>query len=429
MAKLQSLALVHRLPLRRMKAIEKNQMGSMIKLAVGNLEVDWGQNEIFVNHLPLFQAGDISEAEYFYIDGAGERIIDKREAFRKPLRDVLPRLELLGHTLTTASEEYESLRDGFGRGKALAFEDLLNAVGRTAVESVSPEYSDDHDFGELFAEEIIPRLDLEKYVPDPAERHYFGEMMENFHPWSVLRLLAERPSNLDLPVVWYFADAVDGGWKDRESFVPTVPQQDRFLLVTEGSSDAGILSKALDLLRPAVRDFFYFVDMEEGYPFTGTGNLANFCKGLASIGILNNVLVIFDNDAEGVYKSRQVLALTRPSNLSVMVLPSLPELKLIETIGPSGNTFQDINGRAASIEAYLDLGWKAQSNPIVRWSAYQQQLDCYQGALVNKGHYIREFLALRSQVSGYDFSKLNVVLNQITKLCVETVSRKLCLNR
>lgn len=399
-------------------------MGSVIRLGVGNLEVDWGKNWNFIDHCPVFQPEDIGEAEYFYIDDKRGMISEKREAYRKPLRDVLPRLELLGHTLTTACQEYESLRDAFDRGRALSFEHLLDAIKRVDVESTSPEYSDDHDFGEFFTEEIVPRLKLEGYVDRPPEHRYFGEMMENFHPWSALRLLAERPSNLALPVVWYFADVIDGGWEDREFFDPSVPQSGRFLLVTEGSSDARILRKALDLLRPAVRDFFYFVDMEEGYPFTGTGNLANFCKGLASIGILNNILVIFDNDAEGVYKSRQVLALNRPCNMSVMVLPSLPELAHVETIGPSGKTYQDINGRAASIEAYLDLKWKAKSNPIVRWSAYQQQLDCYQGALVTKEHYAREFLALRSQTSGYDFTKLNVVLDQIIKLCVETVSKK-----
>ena len=117
----------------------------------------------------------------------------------------------------------------------------------------------------------MPRIGLEEFLRGPAELRYFSEMMENFHPWSALRCLAERSANLALPVVWYFADVVDGGWEDREFFLPDVLQSDRFLLVTEGSSDARILKKALTILRPAVHDFFYFVDMEEGYPFTGTG--------------------------------------------------------------------------------------------------------------------------------------------------------------
>ena len=40
--------------------------------------------------------------------------------------------------------------------------------------------------------------------------------------------------------------------------------------------------------------------MEEGYPFTGTGNLYRFCQGLVSIEIENNIVVVYDNDAEGL---------------------------------------------------------------------------------------------------------------------------------
>src|SRR5207302_707086 len=38
----------------------------------------------------------------------------------------------------------------------------------------------------------------------------------------------------------------------------------------------------------------------EGYPFSGTGNLYNFTKGLISIAVQSNIVIIYDNDAEGV---------------------------------------------------------------------------------------------------------------------------------
>jgi hypothetical protein len=40
--------------------------------------------------------------------------------------------------------------------------------------------------------------------------------------------------------------------------------------------------------------------MKENYPFAGDGNLFNFCRGLTSIRIKNDILVIFDNDVAGV---------------------------------------------------------------------------------------------------------------------------------
>jgi len=90
---------------------------------------------------------------------------------------------------------------------------------------------------------------------------------------------------------------------DKELFIG-VEETDKFLIVTEGSSDTYIIKKALEILRPDILDFFSFIDMQENYPFTGGGNLLNFCKGLSSIKIQNKVLVIFDNDTEGVDKYR-----------------------------------------------------------------------------------------------------------------------------
>ncbi len=46
-------------------------MGSMISLAVGRLEVDWEKNNGFVDHSPLFQAGDVAQIPYYY---AGKEI-------------------------------------------------------------------------------------------------------------------------------------------------------------------------------------------------------------------------------------------------------------------------------------------------------------------------------------------------------------------
>ena len=93
-----------------------------------------------------------------------------------------------------------------------------------------------------------------------------------------------------------FDEVVRNGWVERDAITHGVTN--KFLIVTEGTSDSRILRKVIDLLRPHINDLCYFVDMEGGYPFTGTGNLFNFVKGLGSIKIQNDVLVIFDNDVE-----------------------------------------------------------------------------------------------------------------------------------
>jgi hypothetical protein len=113
--------------------------------------------------------------------------------------------------------------------------------------------------------------------------------------------------------------------------------------VEPGSSDAKILAHALCLVRPSIADFFYFVDMEKGYPFTGTGNVLNFCRGLSKINILNNVLVIYDNDAEGAARHNDTLKLSLPANMRAMRLPDLQQFEAFRTTGPDGTSTGDIN--------------------------------------------------------------------------------------
>ena len=100
--------------------------------------------------------------------------------------------------------------------------------------------------------------------------------MENLSAYTILQLLAANPSAKDLPVTWQFADVEEGGWAGRHEFVRPLDPSNCFLVVTEGSSDAAVIKHALCLLTPHIADFFTFVDMNEGYPFSGTGNMYNF---------------------------------------------------------------------------------------------------------------------------------------------------------
>ena len=118
-------------------------------------------------------------------------------------------------------------------------------------------------------------------------------------PYVIMRLLAENKRNLGKNVVWDHRDAVEAGWISEDNIYEGVDESDRYLVVTEGSSDADILRKSLSLLFPEVADLFTFIDTKEKYPFFGVSKLADFCIGLAKINIQNKVLAIFDNDTAG----------------------------------------------------------------------------------------------------------------------------------
>jgi len=163
-------------------------------------------------------------------------------------------------------------------------------------------------------------------------------------------MLAQNPRNLDLVVTWHFADVVEGGWVDRSDITMGPSPEQRFLLVTEGSSDSAVVRKALSLRRDDISDFFTFVDMERGYPFTGSGNVYRFCQGLVSIGISNQVVVLLDNDAAGIEALHKIRRLGLPRNMRALALPDLPVFERVLTDGPAGSGTENINGRAASLE-------------------------------------------------------------------------------
>lgn len=401
-------------------------MGSMIHLSVGRLEIDWGKNSGFSDHSPLFQPADLAQVPYYYVDeenpqkeGGGEYdynlVAEYRDGLSKPLCQVIERINLLGHTLAYARREFEFLSrlNDFDKEK-FSFEQLAEALATVDVNSLSAEYGNGEDFGKFFQRYIFDRLGLENIVDDPHYvRYHAGEGMENLSAYTILQLLAQTPSARGLPVTWQFADVEYGGWAGRDQFVRSLDQSNRYLIVTEGSSDAGIIKHALKILKPHIADFFDFVDMNEGYPFTGTGNLFNFTKGLISISVQNNVIIVYDNDAEGVSSFTRTVRLNLPDNMRVLKLPDLSEFQYFNTVGPSGEHQADINGRGAAIECYLDVGPSA----VIRWNNYNKELGVYQGELVGKGDIMRAFYGLSGPVDSYDFSKIAAVLDMIIAEC------------
>jgi hypothetical protein len=217
----------------------------------------------------------------------------------------------------------------------------------------------------------------------PGFRKYDSEaglLLENLGANSVLRLLAENPENLNLDVTWDITPLIESGWAKQDEFRAELPPEKCFLVVTEGSSDAKIIKKALQLFRPYISDFFRFVDMEEGYPFSGTGNLHKFTQGLISIAVQNNTVIVYDNDAEGIAKMQTTKKLSIPPNMRVMKLPDMSEFSNFKTIGPTGTEQTDINGRAAAIECFSGLNRDGLTEPIVRWTAFNKDLDLYHGS-------------------------------------------------
>lgn len=405
-------------------------MGSLISLSVGKMEIDWGKNSYFRDHSALFTPEDIKHIPYYYVDYINDEskiIIEYKEGMSRKLSSIKKRLDLLGYThkkittmYCTAIEESAS----YGYGINLTFHEFANVIKNIRVDQIdttiyAAEYQENgYDFGEfvrkcvLSEEEIFSKL-IKIYGGDEyALKSELEVFFENLDPYIILRLLAENESCKELDVHWAFADILDNGWAHRDDIIKPLSDNQKILIVTEGTSDSYIIKKTIEELYPDISDFFKFIDMQKNYPFTGTGNLYNFCCGLMKIGIENKIIVIFDNDAAGNEKYEALMSMAQLPNLLITKLPDHFMFNSIDTIGPQGKTTENINGLAVAIECFLDFN-SIDAEPIFRWTNYVEKMKKYQGSLSRKDDYVRVFKGANLKDGSYNVSKLKYLIEYL----------------
>jgi len=421
-------------------------VGTEITLKVAGVSVTYSKNHRGIDHGSIFQEKDrkaikSDQLDYDWYEEEGEDPTPSEMAFTRPLKHVVPRLELLGFDLERVRREYDAVAQNWREERQSlqddddeSIPDLMSFAEFREFATARPLHSLDDTFisrtddaseakmrgcfeGMQF--ERIPTYrsyDIYAY----SERSFFVALVDILHPYSVLRLLAEAKANEEASVVWQYGPLVQAGWAMEREFVPHARRTETFLIATEGSSDVYILKHALELLRPEIADFFRFIDVSENHPFSGTGNLVKFAEGLAKIDVQNQVVFLFDNDAEGLDAHQRMSALTLPVNMRGIMLPELEEFRSFPAQGPEGLHNSDINRRAAAIECYLDLDLGGHPPAKVLWTNYKKSLRNYQGALEFKESYGKKFLKQTTETlveGGYDVHKIEAVLDMLIAEC------------
>jgi len=415
-------------------------VGTEIDLTIAGITLEWSKNMMGADHGFLFQAGDLTrrmsdQVRYEETDGHEQH----DAAFVRRLGRVIPRLDLLGHSIDSARIAYEQ---AVGDATQMAAE-------MTSIE-LPNEFMSFEEFGafcrryplsDLDDRDVVPGSEEEAKMPpgrfaahadeirripcEPdyypwlamqgrSERGYLGSKVFVLDAYSMLQVLGQDGANANAEMVWLYGPLVESGWEDASSFFAGARRKGRVLVATEGSSDASIVKRALEVLRPDVADFFDFIDVNESHPFWGTGGLVKFGEGLVRIDVQNMILFLLDNDAEGMDAYRRLGRLGMPANMRAMVLPDHDAFRSFRARGPEGVSMSDINGRAAAIECYLDLELPQYAPAQVLWSNYKKDVDAWQGALEFKETYAKHFYDQSEEalVSGnYDTSKLEVVLD------------------
>lgn len=352
---------------------------------------------------------------YYYANNETE----KKPGYARPLHSVLKCLKLLGYTFSKCRTEYNELvqaTPSYIAPPAFSFEDFAQTLKYLDVRRIPVTDENDDERPGTLAQRIIRHHECTKTNFIKLSR-WDCEFFENINPYVILRLLAENPQNHNLEVQWRFSDLIESGWVKSEELYEGLAASDRYLIVTEGSSDMEILKKSLPLVAPDVADFFDFIDMSNNYPFTGTGNVVRFTQGLVKINILNRVLIVLDNDTVGNAAFAALRNLKLPPNVKITVLPNISQCKKILTLGPSGKRRENINGRAVSIEWFLDLNFGAKTEPAVRWTVYDSNQDKYQGELVGKDSYVRTFFKKVDREKKYNLSKLSQLWVHLLECC------------
>jgi len=210
-----------------------------------------------------------------------------------------------------------------------------------------------------------------------------------------------------------------------EDFSEQYVASSAIIVLTEGATDARILSETLSLLYPHLSEYYSFLDFGISNIEGGAANLVRVVKAFIGSGIVNRVIAVFDNDIAAQVAMKGLDKLDIPKNIVIMRNPSIPYAKNYPTIGPQGINNMDVNGLAGSLELYFGedvLKLDGQQLTPVLWKGYDASLGQYQGELNNKSElqssYLRKIKDCQinhDNLLKYDWSAMRIIFEAIFK--------------
>lgn len=333
-----------------------------------------------------------------------ERVVE----YTASVREVRDRLRVMGFTLSQARVEFESEKT-----EHLASLRELNENSELWDEEIALlERSTFSDFLEAFREIVTSGVhyihfsdrkpeasELALHILKDHEDFYWGFPCRDIR--SFFRTLLEVVPESAL-FTQDLTDLVSGGYYDEADHVCEISLEElkgdysvnsRIILLTEGPTDSKVLRVSIDLLYPHLSDYYSFMDLAVRAP-GGAGSLVHVVKSFAGAGIENRTIALFDNDAAGHSSALLLRNVQLPSNIVVMNYPNIKLAESYPTRGPNGESVQDINGSACSIELYYGDDVLNVNGGLVsvQWKAYDEKVKRYQGEIQRKDILKKRFL-------------------------------------
>lgn len=408
-------------------------MGEYVGITIGKYDFV-GQKNTFGDLLFLFSPTELKIDNV--VDEDGEKYT--RRYFTKTVRQAKRCLDVMGHTLSRArilfeyekEGEIEYLHDDGDEekiqllNKEYTFDAWKSAVKKYAEIMAKDDYIDGY-FPLLKQEFPCNEAERKVYAALPynedgtffgIDLYYMDEAIGNY--WDVFRVILEAFSEEE-SIVLDYTNLYLGGWCGE------YPEESDYkvaktVVLTEGSTDARIISDAIKVLYPDMSKYYSFIDFS-AYDVQGSTNyLTHYLKAFVAAGIENRIIALYDNDSAGLAEIKNLERHSFPDNVRIMHLPDLDFCKEYPTIGPSGENRENINGRACSIEMYLGKDILCESGKFIpiRWKSYVDKVGDYQGEIVSKTDVLRAFESKIKRfendgVKSDELSDLDGLINQL----------------
>lgn len=370
---------------------------------------------------------DEDDSEYEY----------KKIKYESDVKTIKTRLDIMGFNLKTLEFYFENSKKykltNLGENEDIEYkkeisEFLNNFTFDTYLSALKEIYDKEIDFfgnGNSFnyqeLEEIKKLNPHIKYILEEVE--YLDDRIDIDYRFY-LRGFLEKLDNITKIFV-DLSEVINAGYYDENHKIAeeSLNKQDKTIIFTEGKYDTEVIKKSMDLLYPQYSNYFSFLDIELSNLELGANRIITYLKSFISAGIMNKVIVLFDNDAEGIYCKNELLKLKNiPNNFSIKTYPDIEITKSYPTICPTGIETLNINGSACSIELYLCeeiLKEKNQYIPV-QWKSFNEHVKKYQGVIskkwdIQKGYdkIIKECTSDLKLINNYNFDNMKVLIEDI----------------
>lgn len=395
-------------------------MGQYCELYISDYPIATSKNEIDPFILSLFQPEDlksftrkISERNQL-LYGRGDtddEEYEKAVEYSNTSKSIKDRLEIMGFTLKKVKAEFqidkqESVDSLKYYIKNKTFGDSEDIYKRLEIEAKLLESSSFEDFLQASKEIIDNKYRYKVKVEElPKETNSlilylleYDNGLDRF-PYNhdlrvLLRALLEITPN-DSKITYDITELIDSEREDdiEEIYEDTIQNitydyelGEKFLILTEGSTDIQILQDAMNVLYPHLRGYYSFMDFGISNAAGSTSSLVASVKSFVGAGIKNRVIALFDNDTAAESAIRGLNKTLIPGNIKILKYPDIKLAEDYPTLGPTGISNMNVNGLACSIELYLGKDILQNDNGYIpiQWKGYDQAVGKYQGEVTDK---------------------------------------------